>query len=127
MSYYEAIDGQVYFKPGTKLVVVEKFCDELESFAVDKQRNLDFVDFSDYDNNASSVSDVLNDFVEHIYVGYMYVDGEESTDFWRMRKFAHEEFWRYERSTIIYDDDDIPLWGSADRVQVDASALNGVL
>ncbi len=137
MSYWEEVTGTIYFKKGTPSGIIGLFCEDLNEYiafddmtrGVNKKRDLEYVDFGAYESHASEVSDVLEnaDYLQYIYVGYMYVNGEESYDFWRMRKFSHEDKWRRESGTIVYDGDNMFLWDTADKIQVDANALNDVL
>ena len=137
MSYWEEVSGTIHFKKNVPPGIIDLFCEDLHEYisfddmtrGVDKKHDLKYVDFSAYESHASEVSNVLEntDYLKYIYVGFMYVNGEEHGDCWRMRKLAYEDEWRYEYSTIVYDGDDIPLWGNADKVQVDANALNNML
>lgn len=138
MSYWEEVSGTIYFKKDVDPGIIELFCEDLNEYiafdemtrSINPKNGLEYVDFACYESHVSKVvSDVLEntDYLKYIYVGSMYVHGEENGDHWRMRKLAYEDEWRHENSTIVYEGDDIPLWGNTDKVQVDANALNDVL
>ena len=140
MSYYEAIDGYItlYDNVDTDCVIsllndLNQICDWADIDSTDDQS----ISFNGYDNHKA---DDIRDYLEEknnialVRYGEVYIDGEESTDYWRMRKIDGENHWRFEygEMTIKYEGDDVPLYHEetvrqSDGITIDATALDNIL
>lgn len=112
MSYYENVNGKLYFKENTPEDIVDGIIDSLYLNGSYAENNGCYIDFGGYDNYLSnSIEDVITDnkLKPFIKAAEMYVEGDESGDIRRLRLVEGEDVWRREVAIITYEGDDVQL------------------
>lgn len=119
MSYYENVNGKLYFKKDTPEEIVDKIVDDLQNEDLygtlgdmDAGNNGGYIDFGGYGNYLSdNIENIIMDkkLKPFIKAAEVYVEGEESGDIWRLRLVEGEDVWRREVAIITYEGDDVRL------------------
>ncbi len=119
MSYYTAVDGNIYLKNNTPDEIVDSLISTIQQMMpydcdVDlSEKKQRCIEISGYGNHyGEAICDIVgnNEWLQFIDAAELYADGESDDDFWRARKLRYENSWRIEGSHLVYDGDELSLF-----------------